>query len=350
MVKEVVFAVPGDLETVTGGYVYDRRIIAELGTRGWRTQALALGEGFPRPSAPVRAQAEAALAALSPAVPIVVDGLAFGVLPEAAERLRVTHRLVALVHHPLALETGLDDAEAAALRASERVALACARRVVATSEATARLLAADFGVPAERLAVVRPGTDRAELPRRKQQAETFTILSVGSVVPRKGHDVLVAALARLTDLPWRLIIVGDRTRSPQTTQQLDTEIARLDLGSRISFAGVVAPTRLRAFYAKADLFVLASHFEGYGMAYSEAIAHGVPVVGSLAAAIPETVPADAGVLLPPGDVDAVARTLRRLIENPAERETLAAGARAAAARFPSWEDSARLFAQVLDTL
>jgi glycosyltransferase involved in cell wall biosynthesis len=349
VVKEVVFAVPGDLETATGGYVYDRRIIAELGALGWDTRALALGEGFPRSSAPVRAQAGAALAAFDPAVPIVVDGLAFGVLPEAAERLRATHRLVALVHHPLALETGLNEAEAAALRASERAALACAHRVVATSEATAQLLAADFGVPPERLAVVRPGTNRAELSRRKQ-VDAISILSVGSVVPRKGYDVLVAALARLTDLPWRLIIVGDRSRSPQTTQQLDTEIARLDLGSRISFAGVVASARLSAFYAKADLFVLASHFEGYGMAYSEAIAHGVPVVGSRAGAIPETVPATAGVLLPPGDVDALAATLRGLMENPAEREALAAGARVAAAGFPSWADSAKLFAQVLDTL
>jgi glycosyltransferase involved in cell wall biosynthesis len=170
------------------------------------------------------------------------------------------------------------------------------------------------------------------------------------VVPRKGYDVLVAALAKLCDLRWRLVIVGDRGRRAETARQLDAEIARRDLGRRISFAGVVSPERLAALYAAADLFVLASHFEGYGMAYAEAIAAGVPVVGTNAGAISETVPVGAGVLVPPGDADALAATLRRLIADHDERARLAAGARAAAAALPTWADSARLFAQVLEGL
>jgi glycosyltransferase involved in cell wall biosynthesis len=350
VVKEVVFAVPGDIATATGGYGYDRRIMAELPALGWQPRLLELGDGFPRPSPAVRAAAEAALAALAPAPPAVVDGLAFGVLPEVAATLSSTHRLVALVHHPLALETGLSAGEAEALRASERAALACARRVIATSAPTARLLAADYGVPAVRLAVVRPGTDRMTLPRVRERTGATTLLAVGAVVPRKGYDVLVAALAKLRDLSWRLIIVGDRDRSPETTERLDIEIARRGLAGRIEFAGAVAPERLSAFYAVADLFVLASHFEGYGMAYAEAIAHGVPVVGTTGGAIPDTVPPSAGVLLPPGDADALAATLWRLIESPAERGKLAAGARAAAATLPSWPQSAKLFAQALDGL
>src|SRR5947209_14335764 len=150
---DFVFAVPGDLDTPTGGYAYDKRMIAELRELGWRPQVLNLGEGFPRPSALTRAAATAHLHDVPKGRPIVIDGLAFGVLPEAAETLSVTHPLVALVHHPLALETGLTPEEAAALRASERGALAFAHGVVANGAAAPRALAADYGVPTERITV-----------------------------------------------------------------------------------------------------------------------------------------------------------------------------------------------------
>jgi glycosyltransferase involved in cell wall biosynthesis len=347
VVKEVAFAVPGDLATPTGGYAYDRRMVAELAALGWQVEVLDIGDGFPRPSQERRANACARLAAQPPGRLIVIDGLAFGVLPDAAEALHRGHPLVALVHHPLALETGLTAGEAALLRDSERAALARAQRVIATSPTTARLLAADYGVPAERLTVVRPGTDRVAPWPRKTGGEV-ALLAVGAVVPRKAYDVLIAALAPLKGMSWRLVIAGDRTRSPQTARELDADLARHGLAGRVRLAGAVAAEQLAELYAAADLFVLPSRFEGYGMAYAEAIAHGVPVIGTTAGAIPETVPAGAGVLLAPDDVSALTATLRRLIENADDRERLAAGARAAAAALPSWRDSARAFAQVLD--
>src|ERR1041385_5671299 len=158
---DFAFAVPGDLDTPTGGYAYDKRMVAELRALGWRPELLNLGAGFPRPSALTRAAANAQLHDVPKGRPIVIDGLAFGVLPEAAETLSVTHPLIALVHHPLALETGLTPEEAAALRESERRALSFTHAVVANSPATARVLAADYGVPAERMTVAPPGTDRA---------------------------------------------------------------------------------------------------------------------------------------------------------------------------------------------
>jgi len=346
-VKAVAFAVPGDLATPTGGYTYDRRIVGELVALGWQVEALDIGEGFPRPTPAVRAAAQAQLMALPEGRLIVIDGLAYGVMADEAAALQPHHSIVALVHHPLALETGVSADEAAALRASERAALACARRVVATSAATAQLLTADYGVPADRLTVVQPGTDRAALaPRRPGDA--LRLLAVGAIVPRKGYDVLVEALAKLKDRRWQLVIVGDPTRSPDTATRLTEAIARHGLGDRIELTGPVTQERLAEFYAAADLFVLPSRFEGYGMAYAEAIAHGVPVVATHAGAIPDTVPGDAGILVPPDDVDALAATLRRLIDDTAERERLAAGARAAS--FPTWREQAALFASVLDGL
>src|SRR5262249_49587458 len=155
-----------------------------------------------------------------------------------------------------------------------------------------------YEVPAPRVTVVPPGTDRANAAVRPNN-ETVALLAVGSVVPRKGYDVLAAALRRLKDLSWRLVIAGDLTRSPETAQRLQDDIARLDLSDRIVLLGAVTPERLGALYASADLFVLPSRFEGYGMAFSEAIAHGVPVVATTAGALSETVPAGAGILVPP---------------------------------------------------
>jgi glycosyltransferase involved in cell wall biosynthesis len=282
--------------------------------------------------------------------PLVIDGLAYGVMPEEAQSLRERYTVVALVHHPLALETGLADAEAAALHTSERAALASANYVIATSDATARLLVADYGVPAERLTVVKPGTDRAATHESRPSDGPLMLLTVGAIVPRKGYDVLVEALARLKDHLWRLVIVGDNTRNPETVARLDEDIVRYGLSDRIEIVGPVPEEDLAELYAEADLFVLPSRFEGYGMAYTEAVAHGVPVVGTNAGAIPDTVPPGAGILIPPDDVDALANTLRQLIDDAPERERLAAGARAAAASFPTWRESAALFASVLDGL
>jgi glycosyltransferase involved in cell wall biosynthesis len=322
-------------------------MIAELAALGWRTDVLNLGEGFPRPTADTRAAACARLAALPSAAPIVIDGLAFGVLPEAANKMQASHLLVALVHHPLALESGLSADEAAGLHVSERLALAAARRVVTTSAATARLLTADYCIASERLSVVEPGTDRGDARPRKND-DAVALLAVGAVVERKGYDLLIAALAKLKHLNWRLVIAGDHGRSPEAFRRLQADIAWFGLAERITLLGVVSAQQLASLYATSDLFVLPSRFEGYGMAFAEAIAHGLPVIGTTAGAIPQTVPAGAGILVRPDDVDALASALRRLIENPHERERLAAGARAAT--FPSWKEQAALFAGVLDRL
>lgn len=345
--KAVVFAVPGDLATPTGGYTYDRRIIAELPALGWQADVLDLGEGFPRPARETRAVAHARLIALPSGPPIVVDGMALGVLPETSQELQRNHKLVALVHHPLALESGISVQDAAAFRASERTALASARAIIATSRATVRVLASDYDVAPDRVSVVEPGTDRGAIAPRGEN-DTVALLGVGAVVPRKGYDLLVAALATLKDLSWRLVIAGDKSRDPETTRKLAAEIGRLGLAARIRLAGAVSGEELSSLYAGADLFVLPSRFEGYGMAYAEALAHGLPVIGTRIGAIPDTVPPDAGVLVPPDDAGALAETLRRLIAHPQERHRLAAAARATT--FPSWGEQAARFVSVLERL
>jgi glycosyltransferase involved in cell wall biosynthesis len=341
----LAFAVPGDLGTPTGGYRYDRRIIQELRELGWRVDITDLGGDFPLPSRTQRAAALATLSAMPDDNPIVIDGLAFGVLPEAGALHRAS--LIALVHQPLALDPALDATQADAFRATERAALATAARVIVTSEATARIVIADYGVPSQRISVVRPGNDPVP-PALGSNDEVVRLLSVGSVVPVKGYDVLIAALATLADMPWRLTIAGDRTRNPAAAAQLDAQIAAYGLDDRIAVLGAVPPERIDQLFLASDIFVLASRFEGYGMALAEAIAHGMPIVSTTAGAIPQTMPAGAGLLAPPNDAAALAQALRRLIGEPAERRRLATNARAAAARLPTWKDSAQLFADAVE--
>jgi glycosyltransferase involved in cell wall biosynthesis len=345
---DFVFAIPGDLDTPTGGYIYDKRMIAELRTLGWRPEVLGLGDGFPKPDALTLAAAKAHLTDIPKGRPIVIDGLALGVMDEAARTLRETHPLIALVHHPLALETGVAPDAAVLLRASERAALACTRAVIVTSPMTARTLAAEYAVEAARITVVPPGTDRPPVVRRNGASDFLALLAVGAVVPRKGYDLLIEALAGLIDLPWRLTIVGDCSRDQATAAQLRAGIERHRLASRVTIEHAASDTRLAELYSEADLFVLPSRYEGFGMAYAEAIAYGLPVIGTTAGAIPETVPAEAAILVPPDNVPALAAALRRLIEDAAERKKLVAGARAAADKLPTWRGSAELFSQAIE--
>lgn len=347
--KRVVFAVPGNLDTPTGGYAYDKRIIAELRRLDLDVECLDIGEGFPSPDQATRSTARSLLLQVPDGQPIVVDGLALGVLPDVAAEVASRHPLLALVHHPLALEWGLPAERADALHRSEQAALAVVREVVVTSPTTAKLVASDYGVPTERISVARPGSDPA--PRSSgSRSEVPHLLSVGAVVPRKGFDTLVAALATLAELPWRLTIAGDLTRDPDEAARLDISITQHKLAGRISALGAVSSERLAALYDDADLFVLASRFEGYGMAYAEALSHGLPVIGTTAGAIPDTVPQESGILVSPGDVDALARALRRVITDTGLRRQLSDAAFTAARKLPTWQQSGAIFAGVLEKL
>lgn len=347
--RSAVFAYPGDLETPTGGYAYDRRMIAELRAMGWRIETLPLGQGFPDPAPDTLMAAYRLLAACFPGQPIIVDGLALGVMPDIARHLRADQPLVAMLHHPLALETGLSDDRAAALRRSERTALQAARRVVTNSRTTARMLQADFGVAAARLTVALPGTEAAPFAPLRRSG-TLQLLSIGTLVPRKGHDLLISALAGLRQLDWRLTIIGDDTRDAATAAALRAAIAAAGLGERVTLAGAVPQAALRDHFLAADIFVLASRYEGFGMVYSEAVAHGLPVLGTRAGAIPEALPAEAGWLVEPDDAAALQSALARLLTEPETRLGLARQARQAAAHLPRWRDSAAIFAGALEGL
>ena len=343
----VSFVVPGDLASPTGGYGYARRIMAGLRESGWGVDRVELGDGFPWPQAAALRQAATQIAAIPDGSTVVADGLAFGVLPQLAAQHAARLRWVALVHHPLALEGGLHPAQRQQLFASERRALAHAGTVIATSAATARTLA-DYGVAARRLRVVMPGTDPAPLATGSAASQgTLSLLCVATLTPRKGHALLIEALAGLQDRAWMLHCVGSTARDVATAAGLRAAIARHGLGARVHLHGPVHADALQDFYDRADVFVLPSLHEGYGMALAEALARGLPVLSSRAGAIADTVPCTAGLLVPPGDSMALRKALARLIDEPALRAQLAAGARAARQQLPSWAQAVQQFADAL---
>jgi glycosyltransferase involved in cell wall biosynthesis len=355
-VNAIDLIVPGDINTPTGGYIYDREILAGLAALGWRTAVHALDQSFPQPTPAALRAARATFATIAAGSLVLIDGLALPgldrILADEARRLY----LVALVHHPVALETGIDAAAARHFEDAERRALAYVRRVITTSQWTARALAA-YDVPIGALRVVEPGVDPRQIhgstdPQTATIApaehDALNLLCVATLTPRKGHAVLFEALAELRDRRWHLSCAGSLLRDPATVAVLQHQIDRLSLKKRISLLGDLDGTTLERYYARADVFVLASYMEGYGMALAEAVAHGIPVVSTTAGAIPETVPASASLLVPPGDSRALTKALATLMDDPAKRAELAANARAARAALPTWRTAAVKFAAALD--
>jgi glycosyltransferase involved in cell wall biosynthesis len=347
--RRLAFVLPGGLDGLTGGTVYDRHIVAGLREAHWGVDVVSLRTSFPWPDAAALAEAASSIALLPDGALVVADGLAFGALPALAQLHASRLRWVALVHHPLALETGLNEAQRQQLFDNERQALAAARTVVVTSTATAQALAS-YGVAAARIRVVEPGTAPAALAggtAGNAQDEPVSLLCVATLTPRKGHAVLLEALAGLQDRRWTLHCVGSTTRDAATTQHVRSLIAAHGLQQRVHLHGELGADALQTRYACADAFVLPSFHEGYGMALAEALAHGLPVISTTAGAIPGTVPAGAGVLVPPGDTAALRAALAHLLDAPAWRATLAAGARAARSRLAGWPAAVGRFAAVL---
>ena len=340
------FAIPGDIHTRTGGFIYERSLLDALRAAGRDVAHVALAATYPDPSAEDDAATRAALGAVPPDVPVIIDGLVFGAMDTGVfDAIRAP--VIAMIHHPLGLETGLSPARADELLRREAANLARADHVVVPSPHTARILGERFGVSEGRVSIAPPGFPAAE-PARAEVAPPL-ILSVGLLAPRKGHDTLLDALSGLTDLDWTAEIVG-KVHDPATASALRDRRAARGLEDRVRFMGEIGEEALRDRFRAASIFALATRYEGYGMVFSEAMLHGLPIVGCAVGAVPDTVPPETGILVPPGDPEAFGGALRRLLTEPDLRRGMAEASTEAGRALPGWADTARIMGAVIDRL
>ncbi|MEM7670992.1 MAG: glycosyltransferase family 4 protein [Pseudomonadota bacterium] len=278
---------------------------------------------------------------------LIVDGLAYGALdPTAVGHLRAP--LIALVHHPLAYESSLAEPEVARLHDIERTNLEKVRHVIVPSPHVRAILISNYDVDAEHITVVRPGRTVEPAMLSGPRPDTAPlILSVGILHPRKGHDVLISALARLLDLDWQAVVVGSPWESGYD-RKLRDRIETAGLGHRVRLTGWIEQHALDQLYHQAHVFALATRYEGHGMVFDEAMMHGLPIVSTTAGAVPQTVPRDAGLLVPPEDPGAFAAALRALFESGELHTAKARGSAKEGAALPTWEDAARRVGDILD--
>ncbi|MEU1806371.1 glycosyltransferase family 4 protein [Streptomyces sp. NPDC019937] len=354
--RAVHVVMPGgvaDPATPSGGNTYDRRICRELPGIGWDVHEHTIAGDWPQAGPAARAELARLLAELPDGGIVLLDGLVacavpYLVVPEA-ERLR----LAVLVHLPLGEETGLAPGRAADLDALERKTLNAVPTVVATSGWAARRLVAHHGLAPGRVHVAAPGADVA--PQASGTDEGTRLLCVASVTPRKGQLRLVEALAEVTDVPWTLECVGALEQDPGYVERLRELIGTSGLGDRVRLTGPRGGAELEASYAGADLLVLASYAETYGMVVTEALAHGVPVLATAVGGVPEalgyapegSVP---GLLVPPDDPAALGAALRRWLGDPDVRRRLITAARGRRTALDGWRTTATDLAGALERL
>ena len=346
MAADIHFLIPGDPATPTGGFVYDRHAVDGLREAGLLAGVIRVDGPFPAGDPAALEAARRALSAVPDGHRVIVDGLAFTalapVIADHAERLRV----IALVHHPLGDETGLDaDSRERWLR-DEVAALAYARHILVTSRTTRDRLG-ELGIDTERVTAVVPGVDPATDLRFRDNRSSGppNLLCVATLIPRKAQHLLLEALTPLTDRDWHLTLVGDE-RDPAYAERLRALAKAPGFAGRVTFTGAVSDAELDAHWRAADLFVFPSLHEGWGIAPVEAVRWGLPVITSDGGALPESVPVPARVMVPAGDAAALRTALTRLLDDPAELAELAAGARRAAEGLRSWADMRAEFAEV----
>ncbi|MFE9448440.1 glycosyltransferase family 4 protein [Streptomyces sp. NPDC006739] len=354
--SSVHFVMPGGVHDTTnpsGGNAYDRRVCLDLPGFGWQVHKHLVPGSWPRPQTAARTELARTLAELPDGTAVLIDGIVACGVPEIvvaeAERLR----LAVLVHLPLGDETGLAPEVAAELDARERAVLRAVPAVIATSDWAVRRLVSHHGLAPDRVHVAAPGADIAPLAPGTDGVSH--LLCVASVTPRKGQHRLVEALAAVRHLPWTCVCVGGLNHDPEYVAGLRALIARHGLTDRLHLAGPRSGADLDASYAAADLMVLTSYAETYGMAVTEALARGIPVLATDVGGLPEAVgrAPDGGVpgiLVPPEDPAALAAELRGWFGEADVRRRLKAAARGRRAALDGWAATARSLAGVLRRL
>jgi glycosyltransferase involved in cell wall biosynthesis len=333
-----------DPDRPSGGNIYDRRICAGLVETGSDVRVTTVAGSWPTCRDDARADLARIIASIPDGEIVLVDGL---IASTAAEQL-LPHasrlRLIVLLHMPLATAIDLPHGEAA--RRSERAVLGAVAGVVVTSDWTRRQVVAQFLIPPDRVHVARPGVDRVGAPLSSAEARGDRLLCVGAVAPHKGQDLLIEALGTLSKEDWQCVIVGSLDRDPRFVERLRDRAGGLGIGDRVQFTGVLTGEALDCAYTAADVLVVPSRSETYGMVVTEALAHGIPVIGAEVGGLPEALGSTAGGLRPgrlvtPNDPVALSAAIAEWLRDEAHRRGLRAAALRRRSTLSGWDQTVR---------
>lgn len=346
---KVLFIIPGDINLPTGGYRYDKQILEAWEEGNKDVTLVAIKGEYPLPSQTDITHALDEIEHLSDADVAVVDGLMGGAAPQFLQALAQKMTVVALIHHPLCLENGLDEKQASKLEVLERQGLEHVSQIITSSPTTSKTVCELFGYNPNKIHAVLPGVERGEISKGSG-TDRINLLCVGSIIERKGHKDLLEALADLKQLNWQLDCIGSTDFNPELYVELEDMIKTKGLADKVTFHGEVSENKIIEAYSKADVFVLPSLYEGYGMAYAEAIVRGIPVIGTTAGAIPQTVPQTCGILVEPNNPQALSTALKRMIGDSDLRLQYQKSTLIAEPTFPTWQGSADKFYQILENI
>jgi glycosyltransferase involved in cell wall biosynthesis len=329
----------------SGGNIFDRRVSRGLAGAGWAVDVHTVPGSWPRPDAPSYAALAGAVRRIPDGAVVLLDGLVASAAPEVLVPEAGRLRLVALVHMPLGQGT-TDDG----VREQEGAVLSAAASVVTTSAWARRLLLELYSLPGDRVRVAEPGADVADLA--PGTATAGALLSVAAVIPGKGHDVLLEALALLDGLRWHCLCVGSLERDPAFADGLRRRVLEGGMDGRVRFSGPQTGAELARSYGAADVLVLPSRGETYGMVVTEALARGLPVVAAEVGGVPEALGygddgTRPGLLVPPDDPAALRDALRAWLEDADLRRRLRRAARGRRASLSSWSTTTSVVADVL---
>jgi glycosyltransferase involved in cell wall biosynthesis len=350
-VTAVHFVLPDGIDDParpSGGNAYDRHVCQGLRSLGWSVHEHTVAGGWPRPDAASFAALADAVRRIPDGSIAVLDGLVASTAPEVLVPQARRLRLVVLVHMPLGHRPADHAAEDAQMR--ERAVLSAATAVVTTSAWSRRRLLGLYQLAGDRVHVARPGVDTADLAAGT--AGGGGLLCVAAVIFEKGHDVLLDALQSVSELHWDCVCVGSLERDPAFAEGIRRGALDCGLGDRVRLTGPRTGPDLDRIYATADLMVLASRAETYGMVVTEALARGLPVVATEVDGLTEAMgwAADGirpGLLVPPEDPAAFGAALRAWLDDAELRGRLRRAACERRAALDGWSVTASVLAGVL---
>jgi len=342
------FLIPGDINTLTGGYVYDKNIIEGLIKSGYTVNVHQLSNDFPFPSEENLKKCEAIYKSIPNGNPVFIDSLAFGPIHNILLMYQNKNPVIAIIHLPLTKNPNFSRAEREQFFLPEQNALKLANKIVAVSEFTKQIII-DYGIETSKIEVITPGVFK--MPKKQSYPDNpEKILCVGSYLPGKGQLLLVRALAKLKHLCWTLNMFGIQNFDLPYVQKIQTEIIAEHLDERIFINPPISGDKLTKAYLNADLFILPSFFENFSMALNDALNYGIPVITTDGGGIPLSVPKNMGIIIPKGNETDLKQTIENVLTDSLLYKNLCNAASDYYKSANTWENSINLFQSLLKNI